>query len=135
MQKIDLKEYSKFVEAVTSDESNSTELMIDRIRKLEGDGCNVSLLLTAAVGLSAESGEFTEIVKKMIFQGKPFSDEIHHHMLRELSDIAWYLTNATRALGIDLNEVFAENVRKLESRYPGGKFNPYFSENRADNDL
>lgn len=135
MQKIDLTNYSTFVEALTSDESNSTELMIKRIRKLEDDGCNVSLLLTSAVGLSAESGEFTEIVKKMIFQGKSFSDENHWHMLRELGDIAFYLINAARALEIDPNEIFFENVRKLEARYPGGKFSVAQSENRREGDL
>ena len=135
MQKIDLTNYSTFVDALTSDESNSTELMIDRIRKLETDGCNVSLLLTSAVGLSAESGEFTEIVKKMIFQGKPFSDENHWHLLRELGDIAFYLVNACRALDVDPNEIFFENVRKLEARYPGGKFSASQSETRAVGDL
>ena len=135
LQKIDLTEYSKFVETLTSDESNSTELMIDRIRKLENDGCNVSLLLTSAVGLSAEAGEFTEIVKKMIFQGKPYNDDNHFHMHRELSDIVFYLMNACRALNVDPNEIFFENVRKLEARYPGGKFNVSQSEVRAEGDL
>ena len=135
IQKIDLTEYSKFVETLTSDESNSTELMIDRIRKLENDGCNVSLLLTSAVGLSAEAGEFTEIVKKMIFQGKPYNDDNHFHMVRELGDIVFYLVNACRALNVDPNEIFFENVRKLEARYPGGKFNASQSEVRAEGDL
>lgn len=133
--KIDLNKYSEFVGEVTSNASNDHDAFIERLNDLDGMGCNISLLMTAAFGLSAESGEFTEVVKKIVFQGKPYNDDNHFHMFRELGDICWYLINACRALGIDPNEMFAENVRKLEARYPGGKFNPYFSENRADNDI
>jgi NTP pyrophosphatase (non-canonical NTP hydrolase) len=135
MQKIDLNKYAEFVAAVTSEESNSTPKMISRIQQLEEQGCNVSLLLTAALGLSAEAGEFTEVVKKILFQGKPYNDDNHFHMVRELSDCAWYLANAARALEIDPNEIFFENVRKLEARYPGGKFSAAQSETRAVGDL
>ena len=135
MQQIDLNKYKDFVEAVTSKESNDHEAFVERIDFLKKEECNISLLMTAAFGLSAESGEFTEIVKKIVFQGKPYNDENHFHMYRELGDICWYLINGCRALGIDPNEMFAENVRKLEGRYPGGKFDSYFSENRSDNDI
>jgi NTP pyrophosphatase (non-canonical NTP hydrolase) len=131
---IDLNKYKEFVQAVTSDESNDTEMMILRVRELEKD-VNVSLLLTGAVGLSAEGGEFMEIVKKAIFQGKPMHDENIFHMKRELGDIMWYWVNSCRALGLDPNDVIAENVHKLESRYPGGSFNAHYSENRKDGDL
>jgi NTP pyrophosphatase (non-canonical NTP hydrolase) len=131
---IDLNKYKEFVQAVTSDESNDTEMMILRIRELEKD-VNVSLLLTGAVGLSAEGGEFMEIVKKTIFQGKPMNDDNIFHMKRELGDIMWYWVNSCRALGLDPNEVIAENVHKLESRYPGGSFDAHYSENRKDGDL
>ena len=131
---IDLNKYKEFVQAVTSDESNDTEMMILRVRELEKD-VNVSLLLTGAVGLSAEGGEFMEIVKKAIFQGKPMNDENIFHMKRELGDIMWYWINSCRALGLDPNDVIAENVHKLESRYPGGSFNAHYSENRKDGDL
>jgi NTP pyrophosphatase (non-canonical NTP hydrolase) len=134
-QQIDLNKYSDFVAAVTSEESNNHIAFINRLQNLKQEGCDISLLMTSAFGLSAESGEFTEVVKKIVFQGKPFNDDNHFHMYRELGDICWYLINACRALGVDPNEMFAENVRKLEARYPGGKFNPYFSENRADNDI
>ena len=122
------------MQAVTSDESNDTEMMILRIRELEKN-VNVSLLLTGAVGLSAEGGEFMEIVKKAIFQGKPINDDNIFHMKRELGDIMWYWVNSCRALGLDPNEVIAENVHKLESRYPGGSFDAHYSENRKDGDL
>ena len=131
---IDLNKYKEFVQAVTSDESNDTEMMILRVRELEKD-VNVSLLLTGAVGLSAEGGEFMEIVKKAIFQGKPINDDNIFHMKRELGDIMWYWINSCRALGLDPNDVIAENVHKLESRYPGGSFNAHYSENRKDGDL
>jgi len=131
---IDLNKYKDFVQAVTSIESNDTEMMILRIRELESK-VNVSLLLTGAVGISAEAGEFMEIVKKAIFQGKPMNDENIFHMKRELGDIMWYWVNSCRALGLDPNDVIAENVRKLESRYPGGSFDAHYSENRKEGDL
>jgi NTP pyrophosphatase (non-canonical NTP hydrolase) len=135
-QQIDLNRYSEFVRDVTSDNSNKLEALILQMRDLNGElGVNVSLLLTAGVGLASETGEFNEIIKKMLFQGKPLTEENRFHMMRELGDIMWYWTNACRALGYDPNEVVAENVRKLESRYPGGAFDAYYSENRMDGDI
>lgn len=141
MSNIDLNKYKDFVATVTSKQSNDAQSFIESIHSLEkqaalaGLQLNVPLLLTASVGLSSEGGEFSEIVKKMLFQGKPFTEENRFHMMRELGDIAWYWVNACRALGYDPNEVIAENVRKLESRYPGGHFDPFYSENRKANDL
>lgn len=136
MNKIDLNKYQEFVEEVTSDQSNNAQVMADAIRNLEVmSGVNVSLLLTGAVGISAEGGEFMEIVKKCIFQGKPLDEETQFHAKRELGDIMWYWINSCRALNIDPNEVIAENVRKLEKRYPGGSFDAYYSENRKAGDL
>src|SRR6056300_2071745 len=135
MKKIDLNKYKEFVQAVTSAESNNVGDMKTAIDNLEDSGVNVSLLLTGAVGMSAEGGEFMEIVKKCIFQGKPLNEETQFHAKRELGDIMWYWINSCRALNIDPNEVIAENVRKLEARYPGGSFDAYYSENRQDGDL
>ena len=135
MNKIDLNKYQDFVKEVTSQESNDSGEMAMAISKLEESGVNVSLLLTGAVGISAEGGEFMEIVKKCIFQGKPLTEETQFHAKRELGDIMWYWINSCRALNIDPNDVIAENVRKLESRYPGGSFDAYYSENRQDGDL
>lgn len=134
---IDLNKYLKFVGEVTSAESNNFDHLQRRITELRNAefNFNPSLLLTAAIGLAAETGEFAEIPKKMLFQGKPFNEETHLHMKRELGDIFWYWINACRALNLDPNEVIAENVNKLESRYPGGKFDAYYSENRKDGDL
>lgn len=133
---VDLNRYSKFVETVTSEASNDTEKFIERLRELEqNENLNIALLNTASTGLASEGGEFSEIVKKMMFQGKAFSEENRFHMKRELGDIFWYWANACRALNYDPNEVIAENVTKLESRYPGGSFDVYYSENRKEGDL
>ena len=102
---------------------------------MHGPDINVPLLITGALGLSSETGEFNEIVKKMLFQGKPLSEDNLFHMKRELGDIMWYWMNACNALGLDPNDVVAENVSKLEARYPGGKFDAHYSENRKEGDL
>ena len=133
---IDLNKYQDFVRAVTSKESNYPDELVDRIEDLNTNSTiNPALLLTAAMGLAAEGGEFVEIPKKIIFQGKPVNEENIFHMKRELGDIMWYWINACRALNLDPNDVIAENIRKLESRYPGGSFDAYYSENRKTGDL
>lgn len=136
-QNIDLNKYKDFVEVVTSKESNNYDHLHKRILELANGEpvINPSLLLTAGIGLASEGGEFNEIVKKLFFQGKPLNEENVFHMKRELGDIAWYWINACRALNLDPNEVIAENVRKLEARYPGGSFDAYYSENRKAGDL
>lgn len=134
--RIDLNKYMEFVSAVTSRESNEFEPFAARLIELQRESnVSISLLLTGVIGLGAESGELQEIVKKMVFQGKPLNEENIFHMKRELGDIMWYWINTCRALGLDPNDVVAENVRKLEARYPGGNFDPYYSENRKAGDL
>ena len=141
--KIDLNKYSDFVEAVTSQASNDFTTFISRLDWIDGDldnekfdpKINVSLLLTAALGMAAETGEFCEIPKKIFFQRKPLSEEALFHMQRELGDVMWYWINACRALNLDPNAVINENIKKLESRYPGGKFDAFYSENRKEGDL
>ena len=144
IQQIDLNKYQEFVQAVTSQPSNDLTTFMNRLDELDGnyigDGqhgpdINVPLLLTAALGLAAETGEFCEIPKKMYFQGKPLNEENVFHMKRELGDVMWYWINACRALRLDPNDVIAENVRKLEARYPGGHFDAFYSENRQKGDL
>ena len=146
---VDLNKYMEFVSAVTSKQSHDlTEFMnqLDRLdanyeaygadgEYMHGPDVNVPLLLCGAIGLGSETGELQEIVKKMVFQGKPFNEETHFHMKRELGDIMWYWINACRALQLDPNEVVAENVKKLQARYPGGHFDVYHSENRKEGDL
>ena len=134
---VDLNKYQQFVEAVTSKESNNYDHLHKRILELANGEpvINPALLLTAGIGLASEGGEFNEIVKKMFFQGKPLNEENVFHMKRELGDIIWYWVNACRALNLDPNEVISENVKKLESRYPGGSFEVHYSENRQAGDL
>lgn len=133
--KVDLNAYNDFVKEVTSDASNDIHSMITRMYELEGNGINVATLLTGAIGIASEGGEFAEIVKKCIFQGKPMDDETKFHAKRELGDIIWYWITACRALNLDPNDVIEENVNKLKSRYPGGDFDVHYSENRKDGDL
>ena len=131
---IDLNKYKDFVKAVTSTESNNTVALSRQLESLD-NRVNIALLLTGSIGLASEGGEFSEIVKKCVFQGKPMDDDTIFHMKRELGDIMWYWINACRALDLDPNEVIAENVKKLEARYPGGSFDVYYSENRQEGDL
>jgi NTP pyrophosphatase (non-canonical NTP hydrolase) len=146
---IDLNRYTEFVAAVTSKESSDLTTFMNRLDQLDtnyefhgptgvsqtGPDINVPLLITSGIGLSSECGEYNEIIKKMLFQGKPLTEENRFHMMRELGDIMWYWVNACRALGYDPNDVIEENVRKLEARYPGGKFDAHYSENRKAGDL
>jgi len=133
---IDLNRYKDFVQGVTSEASNSSVEMSNRIESLENEtGTNIALLMTGAIGIASEGGEFAEIIKKCVFQGKPMDDETVFHCKRELGDIMWYWINSCRALGLDPNDVVQENVNKLKARYPGGEFDVHYSENRKDGDL
>lgn len=132
---IDFPRYEKFVDAVTSDASTDFVALADRLVELDGKGANIERLLTAGVGINAEGGEFLEIIKKMIFQGKPFDEANRDHMIIELGDLMWYVAQACMALGVSFDEVLERNVKKLEKRYPGGQFDIYYSENRQEDDL
>ena len=132
---VDFKRYEKFVDAVTSDSSKDFVYLADRLVELDRKGANIERLTTSGVGLAAESGEFLEIVKKMVFQGKPWNDSNREHLIIELGDVMWYVAQACMALDISFEEVLERNVQKLEKRYPGGSFDIYDSENRAADDL
>lgn len=138
-REVDLNSYKKFVEGVTSLQSNSTKLFIDNLEEtqkhLDVFDINMALLMTSTIGMSSESGEFAEIVKKVLFQGKPFTDQTKVHLKSELGDVIWYWINACRAIDVDPNEVISQNVEKLQSRYPGGKFDVFKSENRKSGDI
>ena len=135
MSNVDPKKYAQFVNAVTSPQSQSYYSFSNRISELYDQGFPSERLLTASVGMCAEAGEFTEVVKKIIFQGKPYNEDNVFHMKRELGDICWYLAQACMALDTTFDEVIEMNVEKLESRYPGGSFDVHHSENRAEGDL
>ena len=138
-KQVDLNAYNDFVKKVTSGESLSSMQMYNRMIDIEttesGMKVNAASLMTGAIGLSSEGGEFAEIVKKCIFQGKPMDDETIFHCKRELGDIMWYWITSCRSLGLDPNEVIEENVNKLKSRYPDGEFDVFYSENRKEGDL
>jgi NTP pyrophosphatase (non-canonical NTP hydrolase) len=133
--KINFERYEKFVDAVTSEASTDFLALSERLVELDEKGANIERLLTAGVGINAEGGEFLEIIKKMIFQGKPFNADNKEHMIIELGDLMWYVAQACMALEVSFDDVIARNVKKLEKRYPGGAFDVYYSENRAEGDL
>ena len=133
---VDTEKYVDFVREVTSNESVHYAALLTRLNSLElENNCNVSQLMTAAFGLTAEAGEFTEVVKKIFLQGKPYNEDNVFHMKRELGDICWYLAQACMALDTDFNEILEMNVEKLSARYPEGSFDVYQSENRQEGDL
>ena len=132
---VDTKKYLDFVAGVTSMPSQDSDILEARIDELVANGADIPHLLTAALGLTAESGEFTEIVKKILLQGKPFNKDNVFHMKRELGDICWYLAQACMALDTTFDEIIEMNVDKLKARYPGGEFDVHKSENRREGDL
>ena len=131
---VDFNKYLNFVDGVTSDPSKDYQSFIESLKLLDSQGSNINRLTTAAVGISAEGGEFMEIVKKMVFQGKPWNADNREHLIIELGDVMWYVAQACMALDVSLDDVIATNVDKLKKRYPGGEFNVYHSENRAEGD-
>ena len=128
-------DYAKFVDTTTSRESKNFMAFIDSTSKLDvQDNMNLPRVMTSAIGMLAESGEFTEVLKKMVFQGKEFTEENRFHMKRELGDILWYWIQGCIALGYTPDEVMDENIKKLEARYPNG-FEVARSEKREVGDI
>ena len=134
-KRIDFKKYEAFVDAVTSDESRDFIALSDRLVALDEQGANIERLMTGAIGINAEGGEVMEIVKKMVFQGKPWNNETRIHLLRELGDVQWYVMQCLIALESSMDEIIEMNIDKLEKRYPGGQFDAFYSENRTEGDL
>ena len=133
---VDTEKYLDFVQGVTSAPSTNFGSLLARLNELESEhDADVPRLLTAALGLTAESGEFTEVVKKILLQGKPYTEENIFHMKRELGDICWYIAQACMALDTTFDEIIEMNVDKLKARYPGGEFNVHKSENRKQGDV
>ena len=133
---IDSDKYIEFVRQTTSPASSNYAELLSRFSQLEVQSdVDVPRLLTAALGMSAEAGEFTEVVKKIILQGKPYTEENVFHMKRELGDICWYIAQACMALDTNFREIMEMNYEKLSARYPEGAFDVYRSENRVEGDL
>ena len=133
-----LNDYRQFVDLITSKESKSYPVFLHRLEELEvseTNNINIPRLITAAFGLVSEGGEFTEQVKKILFQGKPLNEEVRTRLIKELGDVAWYWANACTALDVDPNEVLQINADKLKARFPDGHFTAERSENRLDGDI
>ena len=131
----EFNDYAKFVVSTTSDESLSTLKLAERLLKLQTHTeTEWSQLLTASIGMQAESGGLSEIIKKIIFQGKEFNEAERFHLKRELGDVLWYWVQGCTALGYTPQEVMEENINKLESRYPNG-FEAIRSEVRKEGDI
>ena len=134
MDKDFLLDYTRFVDEVTSDASKDAQALSDSLDVIDNFGVSPERVLTAALGICAEGGEFTEVVKKCVFQGKPMDDDAQYHMKRELGDLCWYIAQACIALGISFEDVLDTNIQKLEARYPDG-FEAFRSENREEGDI
>jgi len=135
-QQIDTDKYLDFVRQTTSPASTHLAALLSRLTELDTSAdADVPRLLTAALGLSAEAGEFTEVVKKVFLQGKTYNEENAFHLKRELGDICWYIAQACMALDTSFDEVLQMNYEKLSARYPEGTFSVYKSENRKEGDL
>jgi len=135
-KEIDTNKYIEFVRETTSPASSDFAQLLSRMTELEAnDDADVPRLMTAAFGISAEAGEFTEVVKKMFLQGKPYNEENVFHLKRELGDIMWYVAQACMALDTNIEEILQMNYEKLSARYPEGTFDVWRSENRKDGDL
>lgn len=131
----DFEKYFEFVDYVTSTPTKFTENFVERVQELHDQYPPLSRLLTSAIGMSAEAGEFSEIVKKVLFQGKPLSEENLNHLRVELGDILWYMVQACLALGVTLDDIAIQNTMKLAARYPEGAFTVMRSENRREGDI
>jgi NTP pyrophosphatase (non-canonical NTP hydrolase) len=132
---IDAKKYVEFVKQTTSPASSNINVLIDRIRELDGEGVKLTHLLTFALGASAEMGESVEIIKKCLLQGKPFNDDAKVHLLKECSDCFWYFAQLCIAMDVSFEEIMQINYEKLSARYPEGTFSVYHSENRKEGDI
>ena len=136
-KRVNTDAYMEFVNAVTSEESRDYIPFNSRCFEIQSgdDGIPIHRLITAALGMGAESGEFTEVVKKIVFQGKPVNEDNIFHMKRELGDIMWYVAQACMSLDTTIDEIIEMNVEKLQARYPGGSFDVHYSENRQEGDV
>ena len=123
-----MKHYVNFVDTMMSDEKVNIDILKERITELDKSDVSISRLIAGAMGMCGEAGEFDDIVKKIIFQRKPISDENIETMRAELGDIMFYWICSCIALNADPEEIIKENINKLTERYPDG-----FSYNKSEN--
>ena len=129
-----LDDYVSFVDRVTSDNSKRSDAFFDSLDKIEEQGIAPERILTASIGMASEAGEFSDIIKKIVFQGKEVNEETIRHLKLELGDVMWYISQACMALNVSLEEVIRMNIEKLEKRYPGG-FEAVRSNNKSQDDI
>ena len=125
---LDVNDYQNFVNGLLSPATRDATAFQDRVKELTDSGVSVQMLLTAAVGLPGEAGEVSDLIKKVVFQGKPYTDDIRNKLIDEMGDVAWYLALACSSVGVTMEDILERNIEKLQSRYPGG-----FSINRSEN--
>lgn len=128
-----LERYAVFVDGVMSEDSKDLTSFIDRLRALDTESdVRLATLITAGLGISGEAGEVADLVKKIIFHGKPLTDELRASFVKESGDVVWYIAALCLALDVPLEEVITKNIEKLVTRYPGGTFSVERSENRVE---
>ena len=127
-------DHRNFVNSVTSEATVNSEAFIDRLVMFQ-DGdmkwTEPQRLLTGGIGICSEGGELLDLVKKLLFQGKEPTPELREKIKLELGDVMWYVQQVLIWGGWSLEEVLAENTKKLGGRYPEG-FSVEKSENRKD---
>tara|TARA_B100000963_G_scaffold349476_1_gene358591 strand:- start:636 stop:1025 length:390 start_codon:yes stop_codon:yes gene_type:complete len=114
------EEYIDFVNSVTSNSTKNQSDLLEALDIMEEQGATPSRLLTTALGLNGEAAEFSELIKKCIFQGREYTDEVHAELKSELSDIMWYIAQGCIALDTTMEELMEINTHKLQERYPDG---------------
>jgi NTP pyrophosphatase (non-canonical NTP hydrolase) len=134
-QVIDTNKYIEFVRQTTSPASSDFNKLIERMQELDGEGVKLTHLLTFALGASAEMGEAVEIIKKCLFQGKPFNEDAKTWISKELGDVLYYIGQFCIAMDISFEEIMQINYEKLSARYPEGVFSVHRSENRKEGDI
>lgn len=85
-------------------------------------------LVHAGLGITAEAGEFSDLVKKRLYHGHT---EDRQQMIEELGDILFYIFEAADSLETDLDEIMQANMAKRKKRYPEG-FNSETSRRRYE---
>lgn len=134
-QKIDSEKYIDFVKQVTSPASTDINVLIERMKELDGEGVKLTHLLTFALGMMGELGETIDLIKKVVLQNKKMTPEIENRIIGECQDILWYLAQFCIAMDVSFEDLMQGNYEKLSARYPEGAFSVYHSENRKPGDV
>lgn len=74
------------------------------------------------LGLAGEAGEVAEKVKKIFRDSNGVAGEaIKRELTKELGDVLWYLAQLATELGLSLEDIAADNVKKLSFRQDRGR--------------